>query len=206
MEFIEAALACQRVTAAGTPAWRATGQPGGGGVEAQIVRRLQSVPTVEQLRSYFTPDELTNLASELNSFLDKRASELLAGLGDGARKRYRDRTFRYVEQSLASMSHLPCTTGELPCNTVERLIERERKLAEELAEKSKELGRPALISDLGPRELVFPSQTKLRAAAASHLSMNERDVRRLEKREIDEGLVARISDLVAERIPKNRGK
>jgi hypothetical protein len=202
MEFVEAALMSRRVALAMHPKRQYEDRPAG--VEDMVRRRLESVPTVEQLRSRFKPNELTEREGELKTFLDKRASELLAGLGDGARMRARDRAFRYVAQNIDSMSYSPCLeeTGEncdaegekIPAG--ERLMDQQRKLDEMLDKKTKELGRDALISDLGPVVPRFPSKNKRRAAIRDLLGMkesNERTVRRLEKRKPAESIVERIS-------------
>ena len=192
MDFVTSMLAYQRIALARKPA--ISGAPKPMGIDAMMDWRLRYVRTVGQFRAAFTPAELAELASSLEASLNRTARGIVDGIGAPLHAREQYLRACGLTTQFAGACQLPC-----PAEDLERRLD----------EREKETGEPALISDLGPCEPLYPSKKKLRIAVARGLGVDESTVRRLEKSE-DPGFEERITksstEQLAEKIAKSRQK
>ena len=191
-DLIMTAIASARVRGAisasqGAPPTRTSG------FENQVVSRLDSVRTVEQFRAAFSPTDLQALVVSLENALGEKSRAILDGIGNHAYNHALRERYRMLAIELAGQRLLPCPEEELDAR---------------LEAKSAELGRPALLDDLGPCELVYPSKKKWRAAIAAKLGVDERSVRRFEREKdwYDERIFKSRADAAAERLAIYRKK
>lgn len=163
LDVVCEAIASRRVAQARGPANPEAQRPDG--VEEQVCKALLSLRTVEQLQQAYNPVALRKLAENLKASFGAKLEAIIDGQRAADRRRQDMQTYHRMRRTYTEAACQPCEPEELE---------------QKLEAKSRELGREAIPSDLGPVKHPFKQGKKLRKQLAQEMGIDESTIRRWE--------------------------